>query len=335
MSTRQLERAFQPKSLALVGASDRPSSTGRAVLDNIVSAGFPGPIHVVHPRHEEIAGRKAFKELRDIPEPPDLVIVVAPKENVAQIVNEAADIGVPAVIVMTDDPRPAADSLFEQMRAIARERDIRIFGPNCHGVIAPRAKLNASLSAQPVACRRSRGDLAIRPLCWRRSSPGAMRGRSAFPAWSRSATWPTSTSTTCSTFSPLDPMTRAILLYIEHAGGRQGLHVRGARGLARQAGDRDSLRRATRPRAGREPMPAISRPPTMSMTPPSVAPACCASRRSAACSRPRKPSPASSPSTANGSPSSPMAAASAISPSTGCSISAASSPKSRRRRARR
>ena len=84
MSTRQLERAFQPKSLALVGASDRPSSTGRAVLDNIVSAGFSGPIHVVHPRYEEIAGRKASKELRDIPEPPDLVIVVAPKENVAR-----------------------------------------------------------------------------------------------------------------------------------------------------------------------------------------------------------------------------------------------------------
>ena len=214
MSTRQLERAFQPKSLALVGASDRPSSTGRAVLDNIVSAGFSGPIHVVHPRYEEIAGRKAFKELRDIPEPPDLVIVVAPKENVAQIVNEAADIGVPAVIVMTDDPRPAADSLFAQMRAIARARDIRIFGPSCHGVIAPRAKLNASLSAQPARA----GDLAVIS-----QSAAVME---AIAAWGYARQVGFSGMVSLGDMADVDvddlldyfagdPMTRAILLYIE------------------------------------------------------------------------------------------------------------------------
>ncbi len=85
MSTRQLDRALQPKSLALVGASDRPGSTGRAVLQNIVQAGFAGAIHLINPRYSEIDGRACLASLRDLPAPPDLIVVVAPKENVAAI----------------------------------------------------------------------------------------------------------------------------------------------------------------------------------------------------------------------------------------------------------
>ncbi|WP_296712144.1 bifunctional acetate--CoA ligase family protein/GNAT family N-acetyltransferase [Rhodoblastus sp.] len=214
MSTRHLDRALHPRSLALFGASDRPGSTGRAVLDNIVSAGFPGLLHVVNPRYEEIAGRKSFKALRDIPERPDLVIVVAPKDMVAAIVNEAADISVPAVIVMTDDPTPGADSLFEQLRSIARRRDIRIFGPNCHGLIAPRVKLNASLSAQPVLP----GDLAVI------SQSAAVMG--AIVAWGHTRQVGFSGMASLGhmadvsiddmlDFYALDPVTRAILLYVE------------------------------------------------------------------------------------------------------------------------
>ena len=149
------------------------------------------------------------------PETPDLVIVVAPKEKVAGIVNEAADISVPAVIVMTDDPTPGADSLFEQLRAIARQRDIRIFGPNCHGL--DRAARQAE--RQPVgparAAGRPRGDFAIGGGDGRDRRLGAIRVRSVFPAWPRWATWPMSTIDDLLDFYALDPMTRAILLYVE------------------------------------------------------------------------------------------------------------------------
>ena len=215
MSTRRLDRAFQPKSLALVGASDRAGSTGAAVLDNIVAGGFSGQLYVVHPRHQEIAGRKCYADLSDLPAPPDLAVVVAPKENIAAIVKGAADIGVPAVIVMTDDPTPGADSLFEQMREITRTRDIRVFGPNCHGLIAPRAKLNASLAAQPVLP----GDLAVI------SQSAAVMG--AIIAWGHAHQLGFSGMATLGhmadvnfadllDFYALDPMTRAILLYVEH-----------------------------------------------------------------------------------------------------------------------
>lgn len=249
MSTRRLDRAFQPKSLALVGASDRPGSTGRAVLDNIVSADFGGVLHVVNPRHHEIAGRKSYAALRDLPEPPDLVIVVAPKEMVAAIVQEAADIGVPAVLVMTDDPRPGPESLFQQLRAIARSRDIRIFGPNCYGLIAPRGKLNASLSALPVLP----GDLAVI------SQSSAVLG--AIIAWAHTHQVGFSGMAALGhmadvnfgdmlDFYALDPATRAILLYVEHLEDAKGF-MSAARAASRvkpvivvRAGRHEASRRA-------------------------------------------------------------------------------------------
>ncbi len=221
MSTRKLDRALQPKSLALVGASERAGSTGRAVLDNIVSAGFAGAIHLVNPRHQEIEGRPCYPELRALPEKPDLVVIVAPREKVAAIVNEAADVGVDGVIVMTDDPTPGVDSLFEQLRAIARARDIRIFGPNCHGVIAPKIKLNASLAAQPVLP----GDLAVI------SQSSAVLG--AIIAWAHSRQVGFSGMVSLGDMADvdfddlldyyaLDPMTRAIMLYVEHLEDAKG-----------------------------------------------------------------------------------------------------------------
>jgi len=119
MSTRQLDRALQPKSVALVGASDRADSRGRAVMGNIVASGFSGALHLVNPRHDTIEGRVCYPNLSALPEIPDLVMVITPKEHVARFVNEAADLGAPAVMVMTKDPTPGSDSLFEQVRAIA------------------------------------------------------------------------------------------------------------------------------------------------------------------------------------------------------------------------
>ncbi|MDI4642118.1 bifunctional acetate--CoA ligase family protein/GNAT family N-acetyltransferase [Rhodoblastus acidophilus] len=215
MSIRQLDRALQPKSLALVGASDRAGSTGQAVLDNIVSTGFDGVLHVVNPRHQEIAGRRSFKELRELPEPPDLVIVVAPRENVPGIVQEAADLGIPAAIVMTDDPKPGADSLFAQMRAISRKSGIRIFGPNCHGVIAPRVKLNASLSAQPVRA----GDLALisqSAAVMEAIAAWGHRRQVGFSGMAALGDMADVDMDDLLDYYALDPMTRAILLYVEY-----------------------------------------------------------------------------------------------------------------------
>ena len=214
MSTRQLDRAIAPKSVALFGASDREDSRGRAVMDNIVAGGFSGALHLVNPRHTEIKGRPCYPNLTAIPEIPDLVVIVAPKESVAAIVNEAADLSIPAVLVMTKDPTPGMDSLFEQLRAIARKRGIRIFGPNSR-MIAPRAKLDASLSAQPVAS----GDLAVISQSYTVLYAIIARGHAHQVGFSGMVSLGDMVDVDFDDlldFYALDPMTRAILLYIEH-----------------------------------------------------------------------------------------------------------------------
>ncbi|MBB4196947.1 GNAT family N-acetyltransferase [Rhodoblastus sphagnicola] len=220
MSTRQLDRAFQPKSVALVGASERQPSRGRGVMDNIVASGFSGALHLVNPHYTRIDGRACHANLAAIGEVPDLVIIVAPKQDVAAYVHEAADLNVPAVIVMTKDPTPGADSLFEQMRAIARKRDIRIFGPNCR-MIAPRVKLNASLAALPAAP----GDLAVISqsyavlyaiVAWGHAHQVGFSGLVSLGGMADVD------FDDMLDYYALDPMTRAILLYVEHLEDAKG-----------------------------------------------------------------------------------------------------------------
>ena len=72
MSTYRLDTLFAPRSVAVVGASPRMTSTGRAVLENLINSGFPGAIHLVNPRYDEIAGVRSMKSYDDLPEAPDV-----------------------------------------------------------------------------------------------------------------------------------------------------------------------------------------------------------------------------------------------------------------------
>ena len=221
MSIRRLDRALKPKSLALVGASDRPGSTGRAVLQNILGAGFDGALYLINPRYQEIDGRPCHASLRDLPEAPELLVVVAPKDSVMPILRDAAELNVLAAIVLTDDPHPGENSLFAQMRALSRATGLRLFGPNCHGIVASRAKLNASLSAQQILP----GDLAVI------SQSSAVMG--AITSWAQMYQVGFSGLATLGhqadvnfadmlDFYALDPQTRAILLYVEHLEDAKG-----------------------------------------------------------------------------------------------------------------
>jgi acetyltransferase len=157
MSTYRLETLFAPRSVALVGASPREGSLGRAVLRNLREAGFAGQIGLVNPRHREIEGLGCVPKLADLGAPPDCVIVAAPASSVPAIVAEAAEIGVGAGIVLTAGLGHGPGSLAEAAWVAAWAHGLRLVGPNCLGVIAPRAKLNASFAAQGAKA----GDLAV------------------------------------------------------------------------------------------------------------------------------------------------------------------------------
>ncbi|KAG1192168.1 hypothetical protein G6F35_013673 [Rhizopus arrhizus] len=157
MSTYHLQSVFRPQSVAVIGGSPRERSAGRAVMRNLRGTGFPGKVAWINPRHAEIDGIRTVKRLKDLDWVPDLVVITAPATIVPQVVRTAAERGVQAAIILTAHLGEGPGSLSAQVEAVARTHGLRILGPHCLGVIAPHARLNASIAAHfPQA-----GDLAL------------------------------------------------------------------------------------------------------------------------------------------------------------------------------
>lgn len=214
MGTRALDRILTPKSIALVGASQRDGSIGKAMVDNLLGAGFRGEISFVNPRYGEIEGRACHDDLTRLPAAPDLVVVAAPPAATLRAIEKAERLGVGGAIVMSRDPRGDDRGLTEGLRRIVRRSKMRIIGPNCLGVIMPRVGLNASSSAQQARA----GDMAVV------SQSGAMGA--ALLAWSRARKVGFSGIVSAGEMADvdfgdlldyfaLDHATRAILLYID------------------------------------------------------------------------------------------------------------------------
>ena len=157
MSTYKLDRLFSPRSVAVVGASPRPTSPGHAVIRNLKAAGFAGRIDLVNPHYSEIEGLRALPSYDQLSETPDLMVVAAPASAVPGIVAAAAEKGTPAAIIITAGLGHGPASLAAACAQAARASGLRLIGPNCLGVLAPHAKLNASFAAGMALA----GDLAL------------------------------------------------------------------------------------------------------------------------------------------------------------------------------
>jgi acetyltransferase len=157
MSTYRLDKIFGPRSIAIVGASPRAGSLGRNVLRNLREAGFPGALHLVNPNYPEIDGVPCVARIESLPEAPDLMIVATPPASVPGLVEAAGRKGIAAAIVVTAGLGHGEGSLAEEARLIARRTGLRLVGPNCLGIMAPAARLNASFAARMV----EPGDLAL------------------------------------------------------------------------------------------------------------------------------------------------------------------------------
>jgi acetyltransferase len=214
MSTYRLDKLFAPRSVAVVGASPRKTSSGRAVFENLRSAGFPGAIHLVNPRYDEIEGVRAVRSYDALPEAPDVVVIAVPPPAVPDAVAAAARKGTAAGIIITAGLGHGPGSLAELCEKSARAAGMRLVGPNCLGVLAPRAKFNASFAASSPPP----GDLALI------SQSGAIAAGLLEWAASRGVGFSAVASIGDSIdvdfgdlldFFAMDRGTRAILLYIE------------------------------------------------------------------------------------------------------------------------
>ena len=171
MSIRHLDRLLAPRSVAVIGASDRPGSVGATVWRNLRASHFAGPVWPVNPTHRSLDGERVFARSADLPEAPDLAIVCTPPASVAGLIAELGQRGTRAVIVMT------AGLNAEQKRAMlaaAKLYLLRILGPNCLGLLSPHLGLNASFShtdalAGDVAFVSQSGALVTAVLDWAKS----------------------------------------------------------------------------------------------------------------------------------------------------------------------
>ena len=214
MSTYRLDSIFRPRAVAVVGSQSRPRSVGRAVVENLLASGFSGPIGLVNKHPSPMDGVATVRHLHELPWTPDLVVIATPAATVPQLAAEAAEKGATAVVVLTAAMGSGPGSPAAQLEALTREKGLRVLGPNCLGVIAPHARLNASLASRfPKA-----GDLALI------SQSGAISG--GLVEWSMSQ--PVGFSAVVSLGDALDvdfadlldyfatdSRTRAILLYVE------------------------------------------------------------------------------------------------------------------------
>ncbi|MDR3475467.1 MAG: bifunctional acetate--CoA ligase family protein/GNAT family N-acetyltransferase [Devosia sp.] len=143
MTVRNLDYAFAPRSIALVGASPREGSVGHFVLRNILTGGFTGAVYPINPKYPEIEGVACYKRAADLPEAPDLAVIMTPPETVPGVVAELGARGVKAAVVITAGV-DRASGLRQQMLDAARPHLMRIIGPNTIGLVAPHSALNAS-----------------------------------------------------------------------------------------------------------------------------------------------------------------------------------------------
>jgi len=145
-----LDNFFNPKSVAIVGASRQKSKVGYEILSNMTRAGYEGKIFPVNPNAETIEGLKCYPDLKSVGEIPDLVVIIVPARIVPSIMQQCAKIGVKSVIIVTAGFKEVGKAGYElerQIIQIAKQAGIRVVGPNCLGVTVPANKLNASFGS--------------------------------------------------------------------------------------------------------------------------------------------------------------------------------------------
>ncbi|MEW6593845.1 MAG: acetate--CoA ligase alpha subunit [Thermodesulfobacteriota bacterium] len=153
VSAQGLAAIFTPASVAVVGASNRAGSVGRAVFKNILESDYSGIIYPVNPKAKSICGVRAYSGLSGIPDQVDLAVLIVPAAQTPAVAREAAAKGVRALIVISAGFRetgPAGAAIEQELVAVCLENDMRLVGPNCLGIINtdPQRGLNASFARQ-------------------------------------------------------------------------------------------------------------------------------------------------------------------------------------------
>src|SRR5271170_8042632 len=149
MSIRNLDKLFKPRSVAVIGATDREGSVGAVVLRNLRRAGFHGELLLVNQHHQSLAGMPVYPDVASLPSPSDLAVIVTPPDTVPDLVAALGTRGTKAAVVITTgfgEPGDSGRALQQATLEAARPYLMRLLGPDSVGIIAPHIGLDASFS---------------------------------------------------------------------------------------------------------------------------------------------------------------------------------------------
>ncbi|VXB11977.1 bifunctional acetate--CoA ligase family protein/GNAT family N-acetyltransferase [Massilia sp. 9I] len=177
MSVRNLEHLFAPSSVALIGASERPGSLGATLLHNLLAGAFKGEVWPVNPKYAELAERRCYANVAELPEAPALAVICTPPGTIPAIVRQLGERGTRAAVVLSSgllEARERGRSLRQAMLDAAHPYLLRVLGPNSAGLLTPGLGLNASVASSGalpgrIAFVSQSGALMVGVLDWART----------------------------------------------------------------------------------------------------------------------------------------------------------------------
>jgi acetyltransferase len=220
-STRNdLEPFFTPRTIAVIGATERPGSLGRTIIRNLIGCPFGGTVFPVNLKRRGVLGIKAHPRVADIPDPIDLAIIVTAAETVPDLIGECVDAGVRAAVILSAGFRecgPEGATLDSLLMDQARRGRMRVIGPNSMGIICPITGLNATVAkakTRPgkVAFLSQSGSLGSAILDW------SVRANVGFSAFASVGSMLDVGWGDLIDYFGNDPQTQSIIIYMESIG---------------------------------------------------------------------------------------------------------------------
>ncbi len=149
MGVENLDKLFNPKRIAVIGASDTEGSVGARLLQNLIGVGYKGAVYPVNPFRPTVQGITAYPTIERVPRQVDLAVIATPAHTVPQIVEECGKARVSAIIIISAGFKEAGEkgeALEKQILELKNRYNLRIIGPNSLGIIRPSIKLNATFA---------------------------------------------------------------------------------------------------------------------------------------------------------------------------------------------
>lgn len=175
MPIRKLHNIFRPNRIALIGVSTDTNSLGYITLKNLINSGFQGTVFPINQEEEAVMGIPCYPNLESLTSTPDLAVIMVEAELVPDIIFECGEAGINGIIIMSVGFKEAGEK-GKKLEKLVKEQinkfpDMRVIGPNCHGILAPGSKLNigfsnAELRQGKVAFISQSGALCASVLDW-------------------------------------------------------------------------------------------------------------------------------------------------------------------------